>query len=101
MVAIPKNKPWRSKKYRKWIIDHDCILTGLPGPNYDHHEQLPFEGTMGGKCGDDRLIPLAHYLHVQRHSEGRKFWLFWEGNPEQIIKDLHAEYVAQGGTIKA
>jgi hypothetical protein len=87
-----KKKTLVSKKYRQFIIDHDCCITDTPGPNDPHHEQEEGHGTMAGKCGDERLIPLAHYLHNERTDKGRVFWTKYGKDPETIIQALHEEW---------
>lgn len=87
MHMIPKVKPFRSPKYRKWILTLPCVVCGIPSA-HAHHEQAPGHGTMGGKCGDDRCLPLCACHHDERHRKGRSVWKRWGIEPERIIKRI-------------
>lgn len=59
MAAIPKEKPFRSAKYRKRIRNLDCVSCGWPsflGEIECHHVETNGTGT---KCGDDLTVPLC------------------------------------------
>ena len=97
-----KIKPWRSKKYMEWVSSQPCCIIGTPGPNDPHHENIPGHGTMGGKCGDDRCVPLAHHLHVEMETPGNSreaFWKKYRKDPDKIIGALNAKFIREGGKM--
>lgn len=97
-----KEKPWRSQEYTDFISAKPCCIKKTPGPNDPHHEQLPGHGTMGGKCGDDRQIPLRHDLHVELEAPGNSrpaFWAKYGVDPEQVVAKYNAEWIALGNNF--
>jgi len=63
-MEIPKNKPYRSKKYRDFIKMQPCIVCWNPGPSDPHHEDQTFHNKgMGIKAPDTQTVPMCRKHH--------------------------------------
>jgi hypothetical protein len=67
MNELQKQKPWRSKKYLKWIRDQPCCVTGITEPSDYHHITTSGNRGMGTKTDDFYTIPLCHEEHQRLH----------------------------------
>lgn len=94
-MMLPKVKPWRSEKYRRFVASLPCCRCGSPLSNA-HHENELGRSTMGGKCCDSRTLPLCPDCHWSRHFDGRSIWRRWDKDPEAIIQQTQAEWVRRG-----
>lgn len=94
---IPKPRPWRSAKYRKFVASLPCCFCGHPHSNA-HHEQEEGKGVMGGKCDDSRCIPLCTVHHFDRHRSGRSFWDHAYVGPEAHIIMTRNAWELEHGT---
>jgi hypothetical protein len=93
---IPKHKAYRNPKYRKFVSDKPCLITGTT-PCDCHHENKDGEGTMGGKPGDERGLPYSREIHQERHQIGKKAFYkkyYWIDPKEEIIR-LLTEYLKE------
>jgi len=64
-MEIPKNKPYRSKKYRDFIKMQPCIVCWNPGPSDPHHEDQTFHNKgMGIKAPDTRFFTIWFTLYL-------------------------------------
>lgn len=92
-MMFPKSHPFRSRAYTEFVRARPCIMTGISGPNDPHHSNEPGHSTMGGKCGDERQVPLSHNLHQMLHHMGeRAFWAKWGIDPEAAIAETQAAW---------
>lgn len=99
MKPQPKIIPWRSTAYRNWIRNQDCCLTGAPGPNDPHHENIAGKSGMGTKISDEHLVPIQHNLHVLMESPGmsrQEVWHRYGKDPQQVKKQLQQKWVDSG-----
>jgi hypothetical protein len=72
-MLIPKDKPWRSKKYLAWVRTQPCVVSG--GKAHAHHIIGHGYSTMGSKPSDMLTFPLSPYDHDLLHHHG---WREWE-----------------------
>lgn len=91
-------KPWRSKKYIKWLKTQPCVISGLPADDPHHIIGHGFSG-MGTKAPDWAMIPLNREIHTELHTIGFKEWenrngsqlfllmRFWQQNFD-VIKEF-------------
>ena len=68
MTTIPKDAPWRSKKYRQWVKSLPCVATGAPADDA-HHITGTGKSGMGTKPGDNYCIPLTRAMHTLLHND--------------------------------
>lgn len=95
---LQKRRPWRDKRFAKMVSDLPCCIKGFPGPNDPHHTNKMGHSTMGGKCGDERQVPLSHILHQELHQAGeRTFWAKYGIDPEAVISATQAEWERRHG----
>ena len=74
MSELSKNKPYRSKKYLKWIRSHPCVVTGREYDIVAHHIiNCGFSGVIGSKVSDLFTIPLNSEIHQQLHHNPKAF----------------------------
>lgn len=77
MLLLPKEQILRDKKYVKSFAiegEHSCLITGTLFPD-GSHVRYGFNAT-GMKPPDNRIIPLAHPLHLEQHNIGElQFWI--------------------------
>lgn len=90
MITNFKVKPWRSAKYRRFVASLPCCICGAA--SNAHHEAEEAQGTMGGKCGDERCIPLCPRHHADRHLLGRLFWSVHHAYPGFTITITQAAW---------
>lgn len=73
-----KSKPYKSKKYLKFICGHQDIATFSGGLEdiVPHHENWMFPNHgVGQKCNDTQAVPLSAGNHAERHRVGPvEFW---------------------------
>lgn len=96
MANLAKTKPWRSPRYLAWVRSQPCASCGRPATDA-HHENEPGQGTLGGKCGDERTIPLCRECHDLRHLLGRG--VLWWLDVEAVILRLNWQWVEMGNRI--
>ena len=70
-----KQEIYVSDKYRDWVRQLPCGVTGRNGPSDPHHVKIKGFTTGSKKTHDWLTIPLNHELHVEGHAIG---WLSWE-----------------------
>lgn len=72
-MLIPKQKPIRCEKHRRFIASLPCLMTGRYDCQAAHirHGYL----SMGSKPSDARCVPLNWEEHLRQHTIGEaKFW---------------------------
>ena len=71
---FPKNPPLRDPKWITHVRQCLCILTYAQHPD-PAHIRWGLGGGTGLKSPDNRVLPLAHRLHVLQHSMPEaQFW---------------------------
>lgn len=65
-MKFPKNKKWRSKRYREWIKQQPCIITGKI-PSQCHHWRGKTGGGTAIKPSDHFCLPLSFDYHLGQH----------------------------------
>lgn len=95
MAILTKKKPWRSPRYLAWVRSQPCASCGRPATDA-HHENEPGYGTMGGRAGDERVVPVCRECHTKRHNTGRSYWRI---DIEALIARLNRAWEAMGNTI--
>lgn len=102
-VLLPKLDILRDKKWKNSFKEegrHFCILTGAPMPDGAHIRHGWF--AAGLKPPDNRILPLAHHMHMKQHSIGElKFWIkHFDEIPEDLrmtaIEDVKNETDLEG-----
>jgi hypothetical protein len=104
MITNFKIKPGRSRKFMDWIITQPCCLTGHRATEYlgvdPHHQNRPGESGTSTKPCDSRCVPIRHDLHVEMESPGhsrREVWERFNKDPENIIEQMKAKFLSEGG----
>ena len=69
MLKMPH---FRSKKYREYISQLPCCVTGNDGVRNDPHHIKGRGYGSSEKCSDLFCIPLNHELHQELHQTGWK-----------------------------
>lgn len=84
----------RSVKYLNYISTLSCIIK-MDGENCNgapvdaHHLTCIGEGIMGGKVGDDKVLPVCRLHHGALHKIGEKaFWRIWGISPIEEARKL-------------
>jgi hypothetical protein len=70
-APIPKLQRWESKKYRKWVSEHPCIICGKSPPNDPHHLKIKGNGGMSRKPDDVWCVPLCREHHNEIETSGK------------------------------
>lgn len=94
MNPQPKDKAFRSEKYKAFVRSYGCLVCGKAAEA--HHEPL-FNSGMGKKDSDSVCLPLCPECHRLRHSMGCvTFWDRHNIAPEMWIIRLLTEYLQSG-----
>lgn len=72
MTEIPKDKPYKDKKYLKWIKSLPCCVCHAPADD-PHHITGTGKGGTGTKPGDNYAIPLCRGHHNELHHDPSRF----------------------------
>lgn len=91
-----KVKRWECPRYRRFVSSLPCCLCQSPDASDPHHYQREGAGVMGGKVGDENVIPLCHTHHQMLHQYGRLKWQDWQKDPEVVIAQTQSEWLARG-----
>lgn len=80
-------KPYRSKKYLKWVSSLPCSATDYQAD--DAHHIIGYGlGGMGTKASDFFTIPLTRDKHVEMHRDSRRFEDFYGLQPGHVVETL-------------
>ena len=74
-MQIHKPKPYRNKKYTKWVKQQPDIVFGniSESGNCPHHENIGFKNRgVSTKCDDTHCLPVTYEHHVLIHNDGNK-----------------------------
>lgn len=67
-MNLQKIKPFRNKKYLKWVRSLPCVITGKIENNHAHHIiACGMGGGMGTKPSDLFVIPMDAEEHQRLH----------------------------------
>ena len=97
-MIFPKPVTWKSKKYKEFIKEKDCLL-GCPGPSDPHHVGLGLN-KMGGLPPDSHMVPLCrgHHREVEDYAGGEAaFWEFHNIDIERKIISLITAFLIDRG----
>jgi len=94
-----KAKPYRNRKYLKWVKSNPCVSDPLLA-DYAHHIIGHGVGGMGTTASDLFSFPLSRFWHTKLHHDPKK-WEEWHGNQWlYVIKTLNraidAEVITKG-----
>ena len=68
---IPKNKPFRSKKYLAWVSQQPCAICKKPGPSDYAHQRILNGGSADMKPPDNEVLPCCFDCHrIGEHGGG-------------------------------
>lgn len=70
MDLATKVQPWRCNQYLQWVRERSCVHCGQPNESEAHHLIGLTGGYMGGKAGDNLVVPLCDECHRGLH-DGR------------------------------
>jgi len=93
-MLIPKTKPARDEKFRRWIASLPCCITGLIGQSQCAHIKRL---GMGIKSSDYRTLPLSWQKHAEQHACGdeAKFWAKYGKTMEDVDALANALHLCQ------
>jgi len=94
-MELPKDKPFRSKKYLAWIRNQSCVVTGRTENIVAHHITNTGRRGMGTKTDDSNCIPLEAMTHQMLHANPKK----WEGEfgeQKEYLKIIKARAIKEG-----
>lgn len=77
-MTFEKEKPWRNKKYLKWVSSQPCYLCGAPADEAHHITGIGNLGGMGLKAPDQFTIPTCRGCHRKWHEDWTLLELQWE-----------------------
>ena len=94
MKSFFKEKPIRDPKFLAKVRKMTCLVqqdgkhcNGRPVEA--HHLTSVGCGVMGGKAGDDKVLPLCRLHHRTLHNIGEKtFWKRWGVDAENDAREL-------------
>ena len=92
MAPIPKNKPYRDKKYTDWVKSQPSVISGQPADDA-HHLIGHCTGGMGTKVSDLWTLPLTRQEHQEIHQIGHKSWEHKYGSQWKFVAQTLAQYV--------
>ena len=75
---FPKHKPWRSKKYIKFVSSLPCCITGSNEVVAHHIINCNILSGTGTKVSDLFTIPLDARLHGILHNDPKAFELMYD-----------------------
>lgn len=64
------DRPVRDKAHIAFLRQLPCCITGRTDGVQAHHLLRTSEKAMGRRSGDDKVIPLDHYMHMCLHASG-------------------------------
>jgi len=79
-MSFFKNKPYRNKKYLKYVSSLWCAGCGADSEtNVAHHLIGVGQGKMGGKASDKDVMPLCYTCHADIHlfTEDKEIQFRW------------------------
>jgi hypothetical protein len=102
MNPQPKNKPWRSPIYRKWMTQQVCCICGTNDGVHGHHEAMGFrEKGIATKYPDVQMLPMCDgECHRQRTDWKGKwydFYLAHNVNPVRVMVGCINRYLQERG----
>jgi len=69
-LSFLKNKPYRDKKYLKYISRLPCVSCGIDSDTVIPHHLIGVgQGKMGGKASDKEAMPLCFKCHYAIHTD--------------------------------
>ena len=92
-VPVAKDHRWRSPTYLAWIRSQPCQACHASPPNEASHHPEEGHGSMGMKCGDDRVMSLCTECHHEHHAgRGKTLDRYWV---ERVVGRMFRTYVLQ------
>lgn len=95
----------RDQKYREWIKEQRCIVTGQPPTEWDGTDPMHI-GTAGKglKSNDNEILPVRHSFHRIAHSHG-EMTMFRKHLPDAVLRqalralarEMYQEYRRENG----
>lgn len=95
-MNLIKQKPWRSKKYLKWVRSQPCCITGRTDNIVAHHITTAKSRGMGTKADDFFCIPLTSETHQLLHSDPLEFEIMY-GRQDEYWKNTISRAIREGG----
>lgn len=77
-------KPYRNKKYLKYVSSLDCCMCGAPADEAHHIIGLGSFGGMGTKASDILTMPVCRGCHTKIHQNPE----YWQEQPMWILKTI-------------
>tara|TARA_R100001082_G_scaffold76742_1_gene44662 strand:- start:2094 stop:2429 length:336 start_codon:yes stop_codon:yes gene_type:complete len=85
-MLIPKIKRIKDKKWLADIHTLPCLITKKEQDVVAHHLlRSPSRLGMGGKSGDNHIVPLTDEMHKQLHAYGNETEFFELHNIEDVV----------------
>ena len=85
MKSYPKEKTFKSEKYKKYVRSLPCIICGYPTSDPHHIRTANNSGT-GKKPSDTWVIPICSLHHAEAHQFGKD--TFYKRHGVDIYKVL-------------
>lgn len=94
-MLLPKTVIIRDKRYRDWLHEQACIITGQYGHEYETVDPAHI-GTLGKgiKRSDDEILPILHRFHANGHGAG-EISMFREHLPNDVLRDALRAYARE------
>ena len=83
-MKFPKQKTWKSKKYRDWIKTQACVMCHRPADD-PHHIIGKGWGGAGMKAPDCCAMPMCRQCHSKVHSSSD----FWDMQEKWTLQTIH------------
>ena len=83
----------RDRAYLTWIRSLPCFLCGT---RFRVEAAHVGPRAFGQKCPDREVLPICRWDHRigphSHHKLGRKFWMFWKLDKEQLIQKFNEQF---------
>lgn len=90
-----KQKPYRNKKYLKWVKEQPSVVSGMPADD-PHHLIGHGQGGMATKASDLFTFPLTRGEHTELHNGGWKIWEDIYGSQWKFVAETLAKAIEEG-----
>ena len=104
-LAIPKQRKKDNERFRRWIADLPCIITGLPVDVQCCHIRKNSGAGIGEKPKDvGNCVPMSVGEHTRQHSIGETtYWNKFGGidRAKSLASDLGEIYLGGGDKAAA
>ncbi len=93
--------PLRDPEHLARVRRHACVTCRLRVEIEAHHIRECFPRTMGKRIGDNWVVPLCRWCHIDVHGMSRTFWHNAQVAAIPLAATLYAETLSLRGKAKS